>query len=47
MNWADSGVFFQENAGNLIFQPIFGHQRAKIESGNTKMNIGQETHEEG
>ena len=42
MNWANS--FFSKSSGNPIFSQIFGHQRAKNEARNKKMNRVQETH---
>ena len=40
MNWPN--IFF--NYGNPIFSQIFGRQRAKINTRNTKMNRGYDTH---
>ena len=43
--WNESGQYlFSKSSGNPIFGQIFGHQRAKNEVRDTKMNNGQETH---
>ena len=43
MKWIGS-IVFSKSFGNSVFGQIFGHQRAKNEARNTKMNRGQETH---
>ena len=43
INWANS-FFFSKSSGKHILGQIFGHQTAKNEARNTKMNRGHETH---
>ena len=43
MKWIEP-IVFSKRSGNPIFGQIFGHQRAKNEARNTKMNRGQLTH---
>ena len=43
MKWIEP-IVFSKSSGNPIFGQIFGHQRAKNEARDTKMNRGQETH---